>query len=252
MVSSKISLEGKKALITGANRGIGKVITDTFLANGATVFIVVRDNTYLDELTIHYKTYLNTRLFVFFYDLADAESVPKLFKEILGLTNSIDILVNNAGIMQDALIGMIDRSQVQNQFNVNVFSVIDMIQYCTKLMRKNKSGSIINISSIVGTKGNVGQLVYSSTKGAIISMTKTAAKELAAYNIRVNAIAPGLIDTDMLRSIGENKLQKLSSNVMMNRLGSKEDVANLTLFLGSDLSSYISGQIIEVDGMTII
>lgn len=252
MELNKINLEGKTALITGANRGIGSEITDTFLANGAIVYIVVRDKSFIDTLNLKYEKYFNTKLFVFFFDLTDTNSVPKLFKEILTFTSRIDILVNNAGVMQDALIGMIDRKQIQHQFDINVFSVIDMIQYCARLMKKNKSGSIINISSIVGTKGNIGQLVYSSTKGAIISMTKTAAKELASFNIRVNAIAPGLIDTDMLRSIGERKLEKLSTNILMNHLGSKEDVANLALFLGSDLSSYISGQTIEVDGVTII
>ena len=162
------------------------------------------------------------------------------------------MLVNNAGIMKDALIGMINGKLMQEIFEVNVFAMIQMIQMANKLMSRQKSGSIINMASIVGTNGNSGQLVYSASKGAVVAMTKTAAKELASDNIRVNAIAPGMIDTDMFRSIGETKIQENLEKIKMGRLGNPEEIANACVFLASDLSAYISGQVLGVDGVTVI
>jgi 3-oxoacyl-[acyl-carrier protein] reductase len=151
--------------------------------------------------------------------------------------------------MQDALLGMITDSQIQSTFEVNVFAGIIMMQYSVKLMKK--SGSIINIASIIGLNGNAGQIVYSATKGAVIAITKSTAKELAADNIRVNAIAPGYIATDMLLSsnIAEEKLNVLKSQIGMQKFGSPDDVAKAALFLASDLSEYISGQVLGVDGV---
>ena len=141
---------------------------------------------------------------------------------------------------------------VQWTYGINVFGSMDLLQLATKLMLRQKCGSIINLSSIVGINGNPGQLVYSSTKGAIISMTKTAAKELAPRGIRVNAIAPGMIDTDMMRSIGEKHLAVHIKNIPMGRLGKPEEIANTAVFLASDMSSYISGQVITVDGCVLV
>jgi 3-oxoacyl-[acyl-carrier protein] reductase len=154
--------------------------------------------------------------------------------------------------MEDALIGMATEAIIQKTFSVNVFAPINMIQYATKIMKKLGRGSIVNISSIVGTNGNAGQIVYSASKGAVISLTKTAAKELAPNNIRVNAIAPGMIDTAMFRSIGEPRISERISKIGMGRLGTAEEVADAALFLASDLSVYITGQIIGVDGAAII
>ena len=159
----------------------------------------------------------------------------------------MDVLVNNAGIMQDALIGMISRALLERVYAVNVFGTAELMQLAAKLMIRAHSGSIINLSSVVGVLGNPGQLVYSGTKGAIISMTKTAAKELGPRGIRVNAIAPGMIDTDMMRSVGEKHLAVHLSHIPMGRLGRPEEIADACVYLASDLSSYVSGCILGVD-----
>ena len=154
--------------------------------------------------------------------------------------------------MKDSIIGMISDKTVEETFRVNVFTPIKLIQFVAKIMIKQKSGSIINMSSIVGVKGNKGQVVYSASKGAIISLTKTAAKELAPHNIRVNALAPGIIDTDLFKAVKEDKKQEKLSSIGMTRIGTPEDVAKACIFLASDMSSYITGQILGVDGSTII
>ena len=147
---------------------------------------------------------------------------------------------------------MISDNLIEEIFQTNVYASIKLLQFSAKLMMRQKSGSIINMSSIMGTNGNKGQAVYSSSKGAIISLTKAAAKELAPYNIRVNALAPGIIDTDMFRNIEKKKQQDKIESIGMNRLGTPEDVANACVFLASDMSSYITGQILGVDGSAIV
>ena len=164
----------------------------------------------------------------------------------------LDILVNNAGILRDKLIGMISDAEIDELFNVNVIGLIKITQLAARIMTRRKSGSIINVSSIVGRKGNSGQTVYSATKSAVIGATFSAAKELAPMNIRVNAVAPGLIDTSMTKSIPEDKRKNLESHIAMGRVGSAQDVANVIVFLASDLSSYVTGQVIGVDGGLVI
>ena len=154
--------------------------------------------------------------------------------------------------MRDALIGMVNKDLMEEIFSVNVFAVMNMLQLANKLMSRQKSGSIINLSSIVGVEGNAGQLVYSASKGAVAALTKTAAKELAPNNIRVNAIAPGMIDTDMFRSIGTEKMEQHLEHIKMGRLGTPNDIANAIVFLASDLSTYVTGQILGVDGEALV
>jgi 3-oxoacyl-[acyl-carrier protein] reductase len=154
--------------------------------------------------------------------------------------------------MKDALLGMIDYELMHDVFNTNVFSVINITQYAYKIMRRQKSGSIINIASIAGVEGSPGQAVYSASKGAVISLTKSLSKELGVHGIRVNAIAPGIIDTDLIKPLGPAKIEDNIKNVVLGRLGKPDEVADAALFLASDLSSYISGQVLVVDGKTII
>lgn len=154
--------------------------------------------------------------------------------------------------MKDDLIGMISHETMEKVFQVNVFAVMEMIQLAVKIMGRQNTGSIINMSSIVGVQGNKGQLVYSASKGAVIALTKTASKELASKNIRVNAIAPGMIDTDMFHSIGEEHMKERLSLIGMNRIGTPEDVANACAFLASDLSAYVTGQVLGVDGSALV
>jgi len=244
-------LKNKIALVTGVSRGIGKQIAITFAKNGATVYANARKENSLDDLLEECEG-LSGKIIPVYFDITDADASKNVVMKIKKESRKLDCLVNNAGIMQDALIGMIDRKTIHDVFETNVFAVIELTQLAARIMTKQKSGSIINLASIVGVYGNKGQLVYSASKGAIIAMTKTAAKELATQNIRVNAIAPGMIDTEMFRSIGVEKVAERLANIGMGRLGMPEDVAKICLFLASDLSEYVTGQIIGVDGAAIV
>ncbi len=172
--------------------------------------------------------------------------------QIIKERGRIDVLVNNAGIVSYELLGMIQLEKLRNMFEINVVAMIQLIQVVSRVMSRHKSGSIINISSIVGVEGVKGQLAYSATKGAVISLTRSAAKELASNNIRVNAIAPGMVDTERFRAVLEKNFKERISDIAMGRLAKPTDIANACVFLGSDLAEYISGQILGVDGCTII
>lgn len=160
-------------------------------------------------------------------------------------------MANNAGIMLDSLIPMVTDSQIQKTFEVNVFAMMHFIQYVSKVMKRQHSGSIVNAASIMGISGNYAQMVYAASKGAVIALTKSAAKELAKDGIRVNAVAPGTINTSLLQKTPEETLDKIKSRICWGQLGTPEEVANAYMFLASDLSSYISGQVLGVDGMMI-
>lgn len=245
-------LSGKKVLITGASRGIGKAIAHLFAQQGAEIFLNGRDETALaqlkDELVATYSATVHLAIF----DVAEAESVKQGFRTLFAVTKSLDVLVNNAGILDDALIGMVSQAQIQQTFSANTFSVLYCSQYAARMMQRNKQGSIINMASIIGRVGNAGQAVYGGSKAAVIGITQSLAKELAAQNIRVNAIAPGFIDTDMAHSLPDDKFQQRLDSIAMGRIGSPEEVAKVALFLASDLSSYVTGQVIGVDGGMLI
>lgn len=246
-------LKGKNVFITGTNRGIGKAILVECAKNGANIWAHARVQTgEFKNLIEDISSQFNVKIWPIYFDLSDKDAMNNAFKTIRDKKLNLDVLINNAGIMKDALIGMISDTLIDETFNINVFAPIKLLQFSAKLMMRQKSGSIINMASIMGTNGNKGQIVYSSSKGAVISLTKSAAKELAPYNIRVNALAPGIIDTDMFRSIGKEKQQDKIESIGMNRLGTPEDVAKACVFLASDMSSYITGQVLGVDGSTII
>ncbi len=245
-------LKDKVALITGCNRGIGKEILYRFAQEGAVVYSVARVEGSLDKSAKELSEKFGSKIIPLYFDVRETDKAKDALINIKKQSGRLDILVNNAGVMKDALIGMIDKPLMKDIFDVNVFAVINMIQLAYKLMSRQKSGSIINLSSIVGIEGNAGQMVYSASKGAVAALTKTSAKELAPLNIRVNAIAPGMIDTDMFRSIGEEKVEEHLSNIKIGRLGTPTDIANAAVFLGSDLSSYITGQILGVDGEALV
>ena len=272
MILNSNLLQNKVCLVTGANRGIGRAIAEIFVSNGGIVYANARKEASLDEL-VRFCNSCNEKkereskeedgehkenkeqkgkLIPLYFDVTDLSAAKSAIMQIKKEQGHLDVLVNNAGIMKDALIGMVSREDMQKTFDVNVFAVMDMLQLAVKLMSKQKSGSIINLASIVGKNGNKGQLVYSASKGAVIALTKTAAKELAAKNIRVNAIAPGIIDTDMFHSIGEEKVQEKLKLIGMNRPGTPKEVAYTCLYLASDLSEYVTGQIINVDGCEVI
>jgi len=244
-------LNDKTVLVTGASRGIGKAITEVFAQNGATVYANARREGSLEGL-FHETANMRGKVIPVYFDVTDADAAKQTFQKIKKESGKLDCLVNNAGIMKDALIGMIDKKTTHEVFETNVFAVMELMQLAARLMTKQNNGSIINIASIVGVNGNKGQLVYSASKAAVIALTKTASKELTPKNIRVNAVAPGMIDTEMFRSIGEERVAERIENIGMGRLGTPEDVANVCLFLASDLSEYVTGQVLGVDGAAMI
>lgn len=236
-------LKDKVILVTGASRGIGKAIAEKFVNEGGIVYANARSEGSLDNLPAG-----PGRLFPLYFDIRDAAARKEVFARIHKERKKLDVLVNNAGVMKDALIGMIPRNIVDEVFEANVFAMIELVQLAARIMKRNNGGSIINISSIVGARGAAGQLVYSASKGAVVALTKSAAKELGSAGIRVNAIAPGYIDTDMYRSVPEDRRKRVEQSVSLGRIGKPEDVANVALFLASSLSEYVSSQIIGVDG----
>jgi len=241
-------LKNKIALVTGCNRGIGKSVAEKFAENGAIVYANARTIGSLSELES--KTYGTGRVIPLYFDVTDRVAVRDAIIRIKSEQGRLDCLVNNAGILVDTLLTMLNRKTLRDIYEVNVFSVFDLMSFAARTMTQAKSGSIINIASICGDEGGMrGQTAYSSSKGAVIALTKTAAKELGQFNIRVNSVSPGFIDTDMFRS-GPKEIQKqLTEGVYLSgRVGNAEEVAKVCLFLASDLSSYVNGENIRVDG----
>jgi len=246
-------LDGKVALITGASRGIGEATVRAYRARGAHVVATARDLAGLQALLDSVReTTPDARLDVVALDVTDPGSVRDAFQGVFKQHRRLDVLVSNAGVLQDALIGMVTPEQIQQVFSVNTYGVLYCAQYASRLMARNGGGSIINLASIIGVNGNVGQAVYGGSKAAVIGITLSLSKELAPTNIRVNAIAPGFIDTDMARSIGSEKYAERVASIAMDRVGAPAEVANVAVFLGSDLSSYVTGQVIGVDGGMLI
>lgn len=245
-------LNEKTCLVTGASRGIGNAIARRFAEEGAFVYANARTEGSLDDFARSMTESTEGTVVPLYFDITDAAAMKNAIVRIKKERGSIDALVNNAGIMKDALLGMIPATLMQETFETNVFATIDAIQLASKLMKRQGSGSIINFSSLVGLNGNRGQVVYAASKGAVISLTKAAAKELAPSNIRVNAVAPGMVDTDLFRNAGEEAVVRFSASIGMGRVGTPEEVADVCVFLASDLSRYVTGQIIGIDGAALM
>ena len=242
-------LKGKVALVTGCDSGIGRAICMLFVEHGAIVYANVLKEESMEDLKSQCENFTGTVIPVA-YDITDKALIMENIKRIKGEQNGkLNILVNNAGVKFDGVIEMMDDSKIEKMFSVNVTAAIHMVQGALRLMNRNADGgSIINISSIVGLRGNAGQSVYGATKGAVASLTKSWAKEFAPRHIRVNAVAPGSIDTDMFYDMSPSKMKESIEAIGMKRLGRPDEVAKAILFLASDLSSYITGEIIGVDG----
>jgi 3-oxoacyl-[acyl-carrier protein] reductase len=248
-MSTSRLLQNKVALITGSNRGIGKAILETYACNGATIWACARKeseefNHYLSDLSLKFNVIIKP----LYFDLINEAEIKEIFNSNHLLKERIDILVNNAGIAFGGLFQMTSVRQLKNVFEVNFFSQVLITQYVSKIMIRQGSGSIINMSSVVGLDPDPGYLAYGSSKAALIYMTKVIAKELASKNIRINAIAPGLTETDMASQMEEKAKRTLIESSSMNRMASPTEIADAALFLASDMSSFITGQVIRVDG----
>lgn len=240
-------LEGKKALITGGSRGIGKAIVDVFVKEGADVaFTYLSSEESAKKIVDDLESY--GKVVAIKSNAANYQEAEELVKQVIDALGGIDILVNNAGITRDNLIMRMSEEQWDEVIQTNLKSVFNLTKQVMRPMMKARSGSIINISSIVGMRGNAGQSNYAASKGGIIAFTKSIAQEIGSRNIRCNAIAPGFIETDMTDALGEEAKDAFIKNIPLKRLGTPEDIANAAAFLGSDLATYISGQTLSVCG----
>lgn len=244
-------LKDKVCIVTGAARGIGRSIAELFAEEGA--FVIVNDSRIGSADGWIGQSPVCDRLAAGYFDITDENAVRTGVLSIKKEYGRIDVLVNNAGVEYNELIGMISKLNMEKMFHVNVLGTINMLQTVSRVMQRNENGgSIINISSVVGLQGNAGQLVYSATKGAVIALTKSAAKELAPKKIRVNSIAPGITQTSMMEQTDIKKLQNRINNICMGRIAQPKDIAGGCLLLASDYAEYISGQVLRVDGCTIM
>jgi 3-oxoacyl-[acyl-carrier protein] reductase len=252
-MASMIDLKGHVALVTGSSRGIGRAVAEALAAAGSNVVINARrDGPELRDLAATLAQTHGVRCEAMAADISDLAQVTLMFQRIFKLFRRLDTLVNNAGMLRDALIGMIREEDMTATIGVNVIGTLNCIQLGTRLLQRSGGGSIINISSIIGVRGNSGQLVYAASKGAILAATLAAAKELASKQIRVNAIAPGFIDTEMARSVPEPIQRERVASIAMGRIGTPADVADVALFLASPLARYVTGAVIGVDGGMLI
>ena len=244
-------LQDKVCIITGAAQGIGKGIAERFASDGAVVYACDLHESTMDKWAKECSERNNTRVIPMYFDVSDTEAVKNNFMTVFKKEKHIDVLVNNAGVVYNKKIGMIVRSETELMFRINVIAVIEMVQLCSRLMARTGGGAIVNIASVTAVLGSPGQSAYSATKGAIMSFTKSAAKELAPQGIRVNAVAPGIIKTERFEELYEasgDKIDQRISRIALGRLGTPQDVANAVSFLASDRASYISGHILGVDG----
>lgn len=236
-------LKNKIALITGAGRGIGKVIAEQFIADGAIVYV----NDLIEPEIDGAKPVC--------FDVTDSAALKAGLMGIYKAEGRIDCVVNNAAIIQNQKLGMVTKPLLEKMYAVNVFAVIDMIQIASRLMARTGGGCFVNMASVTGVVGSPGQVAYSASKGAVIALTKSAAKELAPMNIRVNAVAPGIVKTERFEELYEasgDKINERIGRIALGRLGTPQDIANAVAFLASDRASYISGQILGVDGCATI
>ena len=243
-----MDLKNKITMITGAARGIGKDIAVLFAKHGADLAICDVNDRALAETKAEIESGTGRKVITSVVDVTNLEEVNEFVKKILDNFGSLDILVNNAGITRDNLVIRMSEDEWDSVLNVNLKGAFNCTKSVTRTMMKKRSGKIINMASIIGVMGNAGQANYAASKGGLIAMTKSVAKELGQRNITVNAIAPGFIQTDMTDKLGEESKTKLLELIPLRKMGQPRDVANLALFLASEYADYITGEVIKVDG----
>lgn len=241
-------LKDKVALITGGSRGIGEAIVREMVAQGADVAFTYRSSAESAEAIAEEMNKTGAKVKAYRSDASDYADSEQLIKNVLEDFGKIDILINNAGITKDNLMLRMSEEQWDQVIEVNLKSVFNLTKHALRSMLKQRSGSIINMSSVVGEFGNAGQANYAASKAGIIGFTKSIAKEVGSRGIRCNAISPGFIETDMTDALTDDQRKAYTDSIPLNRLGSGEDIANLCVFLGSDMSTYITGQSLSVCG----
>jgi len=241
-------LQGKVVLVTGASRGIGRAIAREMAMQGARVAFTYLSSVEQGQALETELAGLSTTAKGYRSDASDFAQAEQLVNDVLADFGALDVLVNNAGITQDGLLMRMSEEQWDRVIQVNLKSVFNLTKAATKPMMKAKSGSIINLSSVVGVRGNAGQANYAASKAGIIGFSKSVALELGSRNIRCNVIAPGFIETEMTAQLDEKVVSDWAAAIPMKRAGKAEEVASVVTFLGSDMSSYISGQVLEVNG----
>lgn len=241
-------LNGKIAVVTGASRGIGKAIAMKFAQLGATVVINYNGSAQKAEEVKQSIIADGGRAVIKQCNVADYDACEAFIKEVIDQFGRIDILVNNAGITKDGLIMRMSEEDFTNVVDVNLKGTFHCIRFASRQMMKQRSGKIINLASVVGISGNAGQVNYAASKAGIIGMTKSAAKELASRGITVNAVAPGFIETEMTEVLSDKLKEEMRGQIPLARMGQPEDVAKAVVFLASEHASYITGQVLQVDG----
>ena len=241
-------LEGKVAIVTGASRGIGKAIAEQFIAQGAKVAFTYRSSAEAAAALENELSAGGGTVKGFQSDAASMADAERLVGEVVAAFGTVDIVINNAGITDDTLLMRMSEAQWDRVISVNLKSCFNLTKAVLRTMLKARSGSIVNISSVVGVQGNAGQANYAASKAGILGFTKSVALELGSRNIRCNAIAPGFIETEMTAKLDRDTVQGWRDAIPLKRGGTPEDVANLCVFLASDMSSYITGQTLNVDG----
>jgi 3-oxoacyl-[acyl-carrier protein] reductase len=241
-------LKGKVALVTGAGRGIGQCIAISLAQHGAKMILSDISLDALKDTEAKIKALGTTECFLTQANVAIADEVNDMVKKALDTYGNVDILVNNAGITRDGLLAMMPEKDWDDVLSINLRSVFLVTKACTRAMVKQRSGAIVNIASVVGVTGNAGQANYSASKAGVIGFTKSVAKELAKRNIRANAVAPGFIRTAMTDKLSEEQKKKITEYIPLGRMGEAQEIADAVVFLASDASRYITGQVLVVDG----